>query len=62
MVSDAQKHGLHNQTRVETLVEKVKRERTSLLQGIEEIRRPDFVNELKRFTDTVLEGGQESLK
>ena len=44
ILSDAQKHRLHNQSRIENLVEKVKRERTSFLQGIEEIRRPDFVN------------------
>jgi hypothetical protein len=59
--NDCKKHGLHNQSRVETLSEKVKRERESFIQGIDDIQRQDFVSELKRLTDNVLDGGRTTL-
>ena len=39
----------------------MKQERINLAQGIEDIQKPDFVSELKRLTDTVLDGGRTTL-
>ena len=62
IVSHSNKHGLHNQPRIDSLVEKVRKQSDSFLQGIDDIKRHDFVFELKRLTDVVIDGGRINLE